>query len=215
MRAASYVVDRPPAYLTSARYRVIKRGLDIVGAIFALILAAPLYPLVALAVKLTSAGPIFYRWNVVGEGGRLFVGYKVRTMVANADAIRATLDAHNERRGPAFKMRNDPRITRVGRFLRRFSIDELPQLVSVLSGDMSFIGPRPLQVHEWRQCTEYQKQRNNVRPGAVSLWHVSGQPPTFDEWVELDLEYIARWSLRLDLMIFLRSIGYVLRAKNQ
>jgi lipopolysaccharide/colanic/teichoic acid biosynthesis glycosyltransferase len=136
-------------------------------------------------------------------------------MVANADAIRATLNAHNERRGPAFKMTNDPRITAVGRFLRRFSIDELPQLVSIFKGDMSFIGPRPLQVHEWRNCTDYQKQRNNVKPGAVSLWHVSGQPPTFDEWVELDLQYIANWSLRLDFVIFIKSIGYVLRAKNQ
>jgi lipopolysaccharide/colanic/teichoic acid biosynthesis glycosyltransferase len=199
----------------SARYRVVKRGLDIAGSLFALVVAAPLYPLVAAAVKLTSAGPVFYKWNVVGERGRPFVGYKVRTMVADADAIRATLSAHNERRGPAFKMKNDPRITSVGRFLRRFSIDEAPQLISILKGDMSFIGPRPLQVHEWLLCTEYQNQRNNVKPGAVSLWHVSGQPPTFDEWVELDLAYIANWSLRLDFTILLNSIGYVLRARNQ
>jgi len=215
MNPAIHVVEQPPAYLTSVRYRVVKRALDIAGSAVALIPAVTLFPFVALLVKLTSAGPVFYRWNVVGESGRPFVGYKVRTMVANADALRATLNAHNERRGPAFKMKNDPRITPVGRFLRRFSIDELPQLVSILKGDMSFIGPRPLQVHEWRNCSEYQKQRNNVKPGAVSLWHVCGQPPIFDEWVDLDLEYIAKWSLRLDFVIFLKSIGYVVRAKNQ
>jgi lipopolysaccharide/colanic/teichoic acid biosynthesis glycosyltransferase len=214
MTSATYSIERP-LYLTSLRYRVVKRILDVLISLIAFVAVAPLYPFIALAVKLTSPGPVFYRWNVVGVDGVPFVGYKIRTMVANADAIRATLDAHNERRGPAFKMKNDPRITTVGRFLRRLSIDETPQLLSILRGQMSLIGPRPLQVHEWRLCSDYQKQRNQVKPGAVSLWHVAGQPPTFDEWIELDLEYIANWSLRLDWSILLRTVGYVLRARNQ
>jgi lipopolysaccharide/colanic/teichoic acid biosynthesis glycosyltransferase len=208
-------VEQAPACRDLFRYRVIKRGIDITGSVIGLLLAAPLCPFIAAAIKLTSAGPVFYRWRVVGEGGRPFLGYKVRTMVANADALRPQLNRYNERRGPAFKMRNDPRITPVGKFLRRFSIDELPQLVSILKGDMSFIGPRPLQVHEWQQCTVYQKRRNNIKPGAISLWHVSGQPPAFDDWIELDLRYIETWSLRLDLAIFLKSIGYILGAKNR
>jgi lipopolysaccharide/colanic/teichoic acid biosynthesis glycosyltransferase len=197
------------------RYKVVKRTFDMVGAAVGLVLTSPLLPLVALAVKLTSAGPVFYKWHVVGEGGRPFIGYKFRTMVVNADELRAALSWHNERRGPAFKMKNDPRITSAGKLLRRFSIDELPQLLSILKGDMSFIGPRPLQVHEYQQCTEYQRQRNSIKPGAVSLWHVSGQPPAFDDWVECDLRYIANWSLRLDSRIFFKSIAYVLGAKNR
>ena len=212
---ASVSCQISPSYVTSVRYRVVKRSVDIAGSLFGLVITAPLYPLLAAAVKFTSAGPLFYRWDVVGEGGQPFIGYKVRTMVADADAIRATLNAHNERHGPAFKMKDDPRITSVGRFLRRFSLDEIPQLLSILKGQMSFIGPRPLQVHEWKLCSEYQKQRTKVKPGAVSLWHVSGQPPAFSDWIELDLEYIAQWSLGLDFKIFLKSIGYVLRAKNQ
>jgi lipopolysaccharide/colanic/teichoic acid biosynthesis glycosyltransferase len=214
MASAAYSIARPH-YLTSVRYRVVKRGLDLLISSVALVAVAPLYPFMALAVKLTSPGAVFYRWSVVGVDGTPFVGYKIRTMVADADAIRATLNAHNERRGPAFKMKNDPRITTVGRFLRRLSIDETPQLLSILKGDMSLVGPRPLQVHEWSLCSDYQKQRNQVKPGAVSLWHVDGQPPTFDEWMELDMKYIANWSLRLDCSILVKAAGYVLRARNQ
>lgn len=203
------------AYVSSFRYRVVKRGLDIIGSSMGLLLTAPLFPLMALAVKVTSPGPVLYRWHVIGKGGRPFVGYKIRTMVIDADAQRAKLSAHNERRGPAFKMKNDPRITSAGRLLRRFSLDEIPQLISILKGDMSLIGPRPLQVHEWAQCNSYQKQRANVRPGAISLWHVSGQPPTFAEWVEMDLAYISNWSLSLDFSILYKSVGYVLGARNQ
>ena len=213
--ASPEVVPYSLSHQTSLRYRVIKRCFDIAGAAAGLVLVVPFFPLIALAVKLTSRGPIFYRWNVVGEGGRPFVGYKFRTMVVNADEMRDALSAHNERCGPAFKMKNDPRITSAGRFLRRFSIDELPQLMSILRGDMSFIGPRPLQVKEYQQCTAYQKQRNSIKPGAVSLWHVAGQPPAFDDWIENDLRYIANWSLLMDAQIFLKSIGYVLSAKNR
>jgi len=215
MNAAIALPERTDRYLTSFRYRVVKRGVDIVGSSVGLLLTAPLYPFLAAAVKLTSPGPVFYRWHVVGKDGRPFKGYKIRTMVTNADELRRTLSAYNERRGPAFKMRGDPRVTRVGRFLRRFSIDEVPQLLSVLKGDMSLIGPRPLQVYEWEQCTAYQKQRANVRPGAISLWHVAGQPPAFDDWIEMDLEYIANWSLTMDATILVKTFGYVFGAKNQ
>lgn len=202
------------SYSNTFRYRVVKRGIDLALAVVGLFITLPLFPLIAIAIKLGSAGPAFYRWRVVGENGRSFVGYKFRTMVANADELRGGLSSSNERRGPAFKMKDDPRVTWIGRPLRRYSLDELPQLFSILKGDMSFVGPRPLQIHEWTQCNEYQRQRAKVRPGAISLWHVSGQPPTFDAWIALDLEYISRWSLVLDLSILGRSLGYVLSARN-
>ena len=185
------------------------------GSAVGLMVSTPLYALMAVAVKLTSPGPIHYEWHVVGEYGRPFVGYKIRTMVVQADAMRAQLSQFNERKGPAFKMQNDPRITPIGRVLRRFSVDELPQLFSILKGDMSFVGPRPLQVHEFEHCTDYQKRRNTIKPGAVSLWHVAGQPPAFDDWIEMDLQYIENWSLRLDFVILLKTVSYVLGAKNR
>jgi lipopolysaccharide/colanic/teichoic acid biosynthesis glycosyltransferase len=162
-------------------------------------------------VKLSSPGPIFYRWKVVGCGGRPFTGYKFRSMVANADALRDELTSLNEMTGPVFKIANDPRITTVGAWLRKYSLDELPQLYSVLKGDMSLVGPRPPLVTEYEQFTEYQKQKMAVKPGITCLWQVSGrnQISDFDEWVRLDLEYIRRWSLSLDLAILMRTVETV------
>jgi exopolysaccharide biosynthesis polyprenyl glycosylphosphotransferase len=188
-----------------------KRIFDVVISLSLLLLLFPFLLAIAVAVKLSSPGPIFYRWKVVGCGGRPFTGYKFRSMVANADALRDELTSLNEMTGPVFKIANDPRITEVGAWLRKYSLDELPQLYSVLKGDMSLVGPRPPLVTEFEQFSEYQKQKVAVKPGITCLWQVSGrnQISDFDEWVRLDLEYISRWSLSLDLAILMRTVETV------
>lgn len=190
----------------------LKRGLDVVVSGGLLVVVGPLLALLALGVRLTSRGPAFYRWEVVGEGGRPFTGYKLRTMVADADARKAALLAENEMSGPVFKMKKDPRVTRFGRFLRTYSLDELPQLWSVLRGDMSLVGPRPPLRSEYARFTEYQKGKLAVKPGLTCLWQVRGRSAIsdLDEWVRLDLEYIERWSLWLDLKILAATVPVVL-----
>jgi lipopolysaccharide/colanic/teichoic acid biosynthesis glycosyltransferase len=184
-----------------------KRGLDLVGAFLLLLLVSPLLLVLALLVKLTSPGPVLYRWRVVGKGGRPFVSYKFRSMVVNADELKVELEQRNEMKGPVFKLTHDPRITRAGVWMRRYSLDELPQLYSVVKGDMSLVGPRPPLVTEYARFTEYQKRKLAVKPGITCLWQVRGrnQVSDFDEWVRLDLEYIRDWSLALDFRILLRT----------
>jgi lipopolysaccharide/colanic/teichoic acid biosynthesis glycosyltransferase len=162
----------------------------------------------------TSGKPVFYRWNVIGERGRKFTGWKFRTMVPDADQIKPVLMNENEMRGPVFKMKDDPRITRIGRALRRFSLDELPQLWSVLKGDMSLVGPRPPLDTEYERFSEWQKQKLAMKPGMTSLWHARGKPRDFDDWVRLDLEYIEHWSLWLDFKILFQTALVVLSGKN-
>lgn len=202
------VFNSPPPWQLA-----IKRLMDLVlsGALL-LLLALPLAA-IALAIKLTDSGPVFYRWNVVGQGGRPFHGYKFRTMVVNADALKQTLLHQNEMQGPVFKLKSDPRITPVGRILRKFSLDELPQLWSVFKGDMALVGPRPPLQSEYAQFTDYQKQKLVIKPGITCLWQISGRNNIrdFDEWVRLDLEYIQTWSLWLDVKILLGTISTVLR----
>jgi lipopolysaccharide/colanic/teichoic acid biosynthesis glycosyltransferase len=195
-------------------YRVAKRALDVVIAGFLLLLFSPLLVLTALAIKATSPGPALYQWPVVGKNGKPFKAYKFRTMVMGADAMKKKLLDQNEAKGPIFKMKDDPRITPVGRILRQFSLDELPQLWSVLRGDMSMVGPRPVLDYEWEQFNEWQKQKLSVKPGGICLWHLCGQPRNLDEWVKLDLEYIEDWSLWLDLKILAGAIWYVLAGRN-
>lgn len=192
--------------------KALKRSLDVVVAAIGLTVMSPLLLLVAALIKLTSRGPVFYPWNVVGEGGRYFTGYKFRTMVVNADEIRKSLAARNQMTGPVFKMDRDPRVTPVGRWLRKFSLDELPQVWSVLKGDMSLVGPRPILQYEYEQCDEWQKSKFAVQPGITCLWQIKGRHriSDFDEWVRLDLEYINNWSLLLDIKILLRTIPMVL-----
>jgi len=175
------------------------------------VLLSPLFLFLTLIVKLTSPGPVFYRWHVVGKRGRPFISYKFRSMVANADKLKSELEQLNEMKGPVFKLSNDPRITRVGAWMRRYSLDELPQLYSVLKGEMSLVGPRPPLVSEYARFSEYQKQKLAVTPGITCLWQVSGRNRVsdFDEWVGLDLEYIRHWSLRLDLKILLKTVREV------
>lgn len=196
--------------------RAAKRALDVVVSAPLLVLLSPLLAVVALAVKLGDGGPVLYRWRVVGRGGRPFTSYKFRSMVVNADELKPALEAANEMSGPVFKMRDDPRITRVGRFLRRYSLDELPELWSVLVGDMSLVGPRPPLQSEYARFTERQRAKVAVKPGITCLWQISGrnQITDFEEWLRLDLEYIERWSFRLDLLILLRTIPAVLSGRG-
>ncbi|MFZ2519892.1 MAG: sugar transferase [Anaerolineae bacterium] len=208
------ITDLPPAPLAPPRplYEISKRWFDLGLSAVLLVLLSPLLLLLALAVKLTSTGPVFYRWQVVGLGGRPFTGYKFRTMVVNADALKAQLLAANEMSGPVFKMKHDPRITPAGRILRKLSLDELPQLWSVLIGDMSLVGPRPPLRSEYVQFQDWQRAKLSVKPGLTCLWQISGRNRVsdFDEWVKLDLAYIARRSFWLDLWILLRTVPAVL-----
>ena len=194
-------------------YRAIKRAFDLVGAGLILLILSPVFLFVGLLVKLTSPGSVFYPWHVIGRDGRPFCGYKFRTMVQNADDLKAQLIHQNEMNGPVFKIKKDPRITPVGKILRKYSIDELPQLWSVLKGDMSLVGPRPAFAAEYERYDDWQRRRLSVTPGITCLWQVNGrnQIKDFDEWVRLDLEYIDNWSLWLDMQILWRTLIVVVR----
>lgn len=194
--------------------RRLKRLIDLTVAALALVLLSPVLIAIALAVKFGSNGPVFYRWPVVGQNGKSLRAYKFRTMVVGADALKQQLLDQNEATGPVFKMKNDPRITPVGRILRKFSLDELPQLWSVVNGDMSLVGPRPVLDYEWVQFNDWQRQKLGVKPGAVCLWHVRGQPRKIDEWIKLDLEYIQNWSVWLDLKIMAGAVWYIVSGRN-
>ena len=195
-------------------YRIIKRLIDILCSASALILLSPLLGVIALTVKLSSPGPLFYQWHVVGRGGKTFTSYKFRTMVVNADELKKELWHYNERNGPTFKMKNDPRVTSVGRILRKFSLDELPQLWSVLKGDMSLVGPRPVGPDEWEHFEDWQRRKLSATPGMICLWHVRGKPRGFSEWIKLDLEYTDNWSLWLDIKLLFGAAWYMLSGKN-
>jgi lipopolysaccharide/colanic/teichoic acid biosynthesis glycosyltransferase len=184
-----------------------KRGFDIVFGTLLLVLLSPVFLILALAVRLTSPGTAFYRWQVVGKHGQPFVSYKFRSMYSNADELKHQLEHLNEMRGPVFKLTHDPRVTRLGAWMRRYSLDELPQLYSVLKGEMSLVGPRPPLVSEYVRFTEYQKQKLAVKPGITCLWQVHGRNDVkdFDDWVKLDLDYIRRWTPMLDLQILLKT----------
>ena len=191
--------------------KLIKRSFDVVGALVILVLFAPLMALIATAVKLDSRGPVFFRQRRVGHGDGVFEIYKFRTMVDGADAQRAALAHRNEASGGLFKIEDDPRVTRVGRFLRKTSIDELPQLLNVLRGDMSLVGPRPLVVNEDKLIEGLHRQRLLVPPGVTGLWQIFGSARIpLDEMVKIDYLYGANWSLWLDIKILLRTVPFVL-----
>ena len=191
--------------------RVGKRALDVIGSLVALILTSPALLLTALLIKLDSRGPVLYKSTRIGRGGKPFTFYKLRSMVADADRHRHHLTHLNEADGPVFKISNDPRVTRIGRFLRTTSIDEIPQFLNVLNGDMSLVGPRPPIPQEVAQYEPLQMRRLDVRPGITCLWQISGRSRIgFQEWMRLDLEYIKHRSFALDLKILLRTIPAVL-----
>lgn len=190
----------------------IKRGLDIIIASILLVLLAPLFALIAVAVRVSSKGEIIFVQRRVGLNGRLFDMYKFRSMLPNADRQLSLLKEHNEMLGPAFKLKNDPRVTKVGEFLRRFSLDELPQLWNVLKGDMSLVGPRPPVPVEVSEYQRFYRRRLSMRPGLTCTWQVSGRNEIkdFESWVQLDLEYIDNWSLGRDFVLLFRTIPAVL-----
>jgi exopolysaccharide biosynthesis polyprenyl glycosylphosphotransferase len=191
----------------SAAGRAAKRVLDILGAIVLVVLTAPLMAIAAVALRLDSEGPVLFRQERVGQGETRFILYKFRTMHQDAEEQLERLEAYNEATGPLFKMRDDPRVTRVGRIIRRISLDEMPQLYNVLRGEMSLVGPRPPLPREVAKYQEWHRRRLAVAPGMTGLWQVSGRSDvTFDEMVLLDLYYIENWSLVLDFKILLRTI---------
>jgi exopolysaccharide biosynthesis polyprenyl glycosylphosphotransferase len=197
----------------------IKRAIDIAISVTAIILVAPVMMLAALLVKLTSPGPVFFVQKRLGLNKRMFHIYKFRTMVMDAEQRLKDLEHQNEANGPVFKIKRDPRITLVGAFLRKTSIDELPQLFNVLKGEMSLVGPRPLQVRDYElfevHCQDWQRKRFSVRPGITCLWQVMGRSSTtFEKWMELDLQYIRTWSLWLDLEILAKTVPAVLRGSG-
>jgi exopolysaccharide biosynthesis polyprenyl glycosylphosphotransferase len=192
---------------------VCKRALDVIGALMLLILTAPLLVLIAVLIRLTSKGPALFVQERLGLNKQRFLMFKFRTMVTNAEALQKELEQFNEAGGPVFKIHNDPRITPLGRFLRKTSLDELPQLINVLRGELSLVGPRPLPVRDYERFDAYWfNRRFSVKPGITCIWQISGRSNTsFDYWIKQDLEYIDTWSLALDLKILLKTIPAVLR----
>jgi exopolysaccharide biosynthesis polyprenyl glycosylphosphotransferase len=193
----------------------VKRTFDFLGATVLLILLSPLLLLIALAVKLSSRGPVVYRSARPGIGGEPFRCMKFRTMRSDADQTQEELESLNEASGALFKIRRDPRLTSVGRLLRRFSLDELPQLINVLRGEMSLVGPRPLPTRDFERLEDWHKKRYLVLPGITGLWQVSGRAELdFDELVRLDFVYLERWSVALDLTILLKTVPAVLTRRG-
>jgi exopolysaccharide biosynthesis polyprenyl glycosylphosphotransferase len=204
---------RPPVF-EGIDY-ALKRTFDLVLASITLVLFSPLMLAIAIAVKLGSRGPVIYRSVRPGIGGAPFYCFKFRTMRKHADQIQADLESLNEQSGALFKIREDPRLTRMGRVLRRFSLDELPQLVNVIRGEMSLVGPRPLPMRDFERLEEWHKKRYLVLPGITGLWQVSGRAELdFDDLVRLDFLYLERWSIMLDLSILLKTIPAVLSRRG-
>ena len=209
------VTDGSVESLFACSLPVWKRGLDIAGASCGLLLTAPVILLAAVAIKLSSPGQVFYTQEREGLGGRRFRIWKLRTMRLDADQLKDSLRPYSEQDGPAFKMMRDPRITRVGRILRRFSLDELPQLWNVLRGEMSLVGPRPLPVDESLGCIAWQRRRLQVTPGLTCIWQIEGRNIVpFEEWIRMDLDYAQRRSLWYDLRIILRTPPALIFAKG-
>ncbi|MEX0892399.1 MAG: sugar transferase [Gemmatimonadota bacterium] len=212
---ASYLPPRAAGWRWRAG-QVVKRVLDILLAGTGLVVLSPALAVIAVLVKATSPGPVLYPWRVLGHRARPFVGYKFRTMVADADQQKARMLHRNEMSGPVFKLRDDPRITPLGRFLRRYSLDELPQLWSVLVGDMSLVGPRPPSAEEFAAFAPWQWGKLAVVPGITCIWQVSGRSEIsdFDHWARLDMDYIQNWSLALDLRLLAATLPAVVSARG-
>ncbi|WP_439651587.1 sugar transferase [Planococcus shenhongbingii] len=192
----------------NSNYLLIKRCIDVFGAAAGLILLSPLFAVVYLLIKIEGrGGPVFFKQRRVGKDGEFFYMYKFRSMVLNAEALKVTLVHKNEASGPVFKIKHDPRVTKVGKFIRKTSIDELPQLVNVLKGEMSLVGPRPALPDEVKQYTLFERQRLSVTPGLTCFWQVSGRSNIgFHEWVTLDLKYINERSTKIDLWLILKTV---------
>lgn len=197
-------------------YEISKRIVDILGSLFGIILLSPIFIATAIAIKLDSKGPVFFVQERCGKDGKIFKMYKFRSMCVDAEEKLKELLDKNEMSGPVFKMKDDPRITRVGKFIRKTSIDELPQLFNVLKGDMSLVGPRPPLVREVKQYTPYQMQRLLVKPGLTCYWQIMGRNKIsdFDEWVELDIKYIKERNFWLDMKLIFKTIFVLFGDEN-
>lgn len=199
----------------SVAYRVVKRIFDVVVSIIAFILLSPVFLITAIAIKLEDDGRVIFTQKRTGLNGEIFEMYKFRSMCKDAPSMHQDLLKFNELDGPAFKMKDDPRVTKVGRFIRRTSIDELPQLINIIKGEMSIVGPRPLPVYEQDQCNSYQDQRLSVKPGLTCYWQVNGRSEIpFDEWIEMDLKYIREASVWTDLCIIAKTFGAVISGRG-
>ena len=190
-------------------YLFFKRAMDIIGSLCGIILLSPLLIIVALAIKIEDPkGSVFFSQKRCGKDNKLFPMYKFRSMVSNAEELLEELMEHNEMDGPVFKIKDDPRITSVGKFIRKTSIDELPQLFNILRGDMSIVGPRPAIPHEVAEYSDYHKQRLLVKPGLTCIWQVSGRNSIgFEEWMDMDLEYIEKRNLWMDINLIFKTVG--------
>lgn len=197
-------------------YLFFKRAMDIVGSLLGLIILSPIFLIVSVLIKLEDPkGNIFFSQERNGLNGKTFNMYKFRSMVHNAEELLEGLMEQNEQSGPAFKMKDDPRITKIGKFIRKTSIDELPQLINILKGDMSIVGPRPPIPREVEQYTEYQLQRLLVKPGLTCYWQVGGRNEIgFDEWVELDIKYIEERNLWIDIKLIFKTVFVLFGDKN-
>ena len=213
--AEQRILINPQRVKSHKGYHFVKRTLDIILSSVGLVCLSPLMAVIAYKIKKEDKGPVFYKQVRVGKNGRHFEMYKFRSMVTNAEQLLEKLKNKNEVKGAMFKMKHDPRITKVGHLIRKHSLDELPQLVNVLKGDMSLVGPRPPLVSEVKQYTDYDMQRLLVTPGCTGLWQATMRNKVgFDEMVKLDLEYIQRASLMYDFMIILRTVFIILKPNS-
>jgi len=196
-------------------YYFLKRAIDLLGATVGIILLMPILLVAAIAIKIDSKGPIFFCQHRVGHHGKVFKMYKFRSMVTNAEDLLSGLKDKNEMSGPMFKMKSDPRVTKVGRFIRRTSIDELPQLINVLKGEMTLVGPRPNLPREVENFSEYQKQKLLVKPGLTCYWQVMGRNNIdFQEWIELDIKYIEERTLWIDIKLIFKTFKVLFGDNN-
>lgn len=192
-------------------FRFLKRSIDILGSCLGLIVLSPVFLVTAIAIKIDDNGPVFFSQMRTGKNGKDFQFYKFRSMCTNAEALFDKIQEQNEQTGNAFKIKDDPRITKVGKFIRKYSIDELPQLINVIKGDMSIVGPRPILSQQMAACSSHDRQRLAVRPGLTCIWQISGRADIrWEQWVELDLKYIREMSLLNDLKIILKTVPVVL-----
>lgn len=199
----------------SLTYKISKRALDIIASAIGLIVLSPILIIVAILIKLESKGPAIFSQKRIGLDGKEFKMYKFRSMIQNAEKLKKELEKQNEMSGPMFKIKNDPRVTKVGRFIRKTSIDELPQLINVLKGDMTLVGPRPSLPNEVEKFEAWMLQRLEVKPGLTCYWQVSGRNNIdFEEWMKLDLKYVNDMSFLLDIKLIFKTVGVLFGDKN-
>ena len=196
-------------------YEVIKRIIDIVASFTGLIVLSPLMLVVSILIKLESKGEVIFKQKRVGLNGKEFYMYKFRSMVINAEELKAELESQNEMSGPMFKMKDDPRITKIGKFIRKTSIDELPQLINVIKGDMSLVGPRPSLPKEVEEFETWMRERLEVKPGLTCIWQISGRNSIdFEDWMKLDIKYVRERSFTLDMKLILKTVLVLFGDKN-